>query len=313
MPRVPRLLVSLLMVASTGAAQAPLAIPVTFDGHLFVHAMINGAPARLLYDPVDGVMLDRGYVQARPGWHRDWRAAGRRGPTMVGGAGPAQVEVTFADSVTLVLGAITRHYTQVHVIPLDSMLQEAIPGPLHGLLGTTVLHDYAVQFDFAGQRLLLHDPATLDTTGWQVMPLTMLGARAITPVTITIADTLSYTLRAAVDWGMVGPLRVTTAATNRLRLLRHAGRTRSIGAGLGGMLHSVLLDNVVVQLGAAETAPLEVELAREPSGGDANPPYDALLGLGALSRFDVIYDPTNARLLVRNGEPRTANGEQRGT
>lgn len=285
-----------IALADVAAAQA---IPFDFDRHIFFTAEINGVTARLLYDPVDGVFLDRRFVQTQPNWHRDWRALGDAGPTMVGGAGPQQVEVTFTDSLSVSVGPVTRSFPRAPVIPLDSMMAGAIAPPVHGLLGTTFFGDRAVRFDFAARIAHLLDPASIDTTGWTVLPLTMLGARAIVPITITIADTISYTLRAAVDWGMVGPFRVTTAATNRLRLLRHAGGKRTIGSGLGGALHSVELGNVVIALGDVETAPLDVELARELSGGDASPPYDALLGLGALSRFEVIYDRAGGRLLVR--------------
>lgn len=292
-----RTLALMIALADVAAAQA---IPFDVDGHIFFTAHINGVAARLLYDPVDGVFLDRRFVQSQSGWHRSWRDLGDAGPTMVGGAGPAQVEVTFTDSLTVTVGNVTRTFPRAPVIPLDSMMSGAIAPPVHGLLGTTFFGDRAMRFDFRTRTAHLLDPASIDTTGWSVIPLTMLGARTIAPVTITIADTVSYTLRAAVDWGMAGTLRVTTATTNRLRLLRHAGGKRTTSTGLGGGLYSVELGNVVIGIGAVNTAPLDVDLARELSGGDANPPYDALLGLGVLSQFDVIHDRAGGRMLVRN-------------
>jgi hypothetical protein len=298
-----RLALLALTTAQIAPAQAPppgdRTIPFEFDGHIFFTTHLNGVAARLLYDPIDGIYLDRRFVLAQPGWHRDWRSLGDRGPTMVGGAGPAQVEVTFTDTVSVSMGPVTHRFPRTPVIPLDSMMAGAIAGPVHGLLGTTVFIGHAVQFDFTRRTATLLDPATIDTNGWSMIPLTMIGARAVTPITITISDTLRYTMHAVVDWGMAGPFRVTTATTNRLRLLRHAGRFRSIGTGLGGGLHSRMLGDVQVHLGTERTPPLDIELAREPSGGDATPPYDALLGLGVLSRFDIIYDPDNARMLVR--------------
>lgn len=290
----------LVLTASVpSASTVAQAIPFEYDGHIFFTADVNGVATRLLYDPVDGVFLDRRFVQAQAGWHRSWRDLGDAGPTMVGGAGPAQVEVTFTDAIAVTVGNVTRTFPRAPVIPLDSMMSGAIAPPVHGLLGTTFFGDHAVHFDFATRAAHLLDPATLDTAGWIVVPLTFLGARAIAPITITIADTVAYTLRAAVDWGMAGTLRVTTATTNRLRLLRHAGGKRTTSTGLGGGLYSVELGDVVIGIGAANTAPMDIDLARERSGGDANPPYDALLGLGVLSRFDVIYDPGGERMLVR--------------
>jgi hypothetical protein len=294
----PLMRIAVMLLPALLPAQAPT-IPFEFAGHIFFHATVNGDSARLLYDPVDGVILDRTFVLRRPGWNRDWRALGHTGPTRAGGAGPARVEVTFADSVTLTLGPIRRTFDRVPVIPLDSMMGDAVTGRPDGLLGTTVLADHAVQFDFTTRTATLHDPATIDTTGWQVLPLEFIGARIITPIAITIADTIRHSMTAVVDLGMAPGFRVSTREVDARRLLRHAGRNRTVGRGLGGMLLSVTLANVRIHLGDITTAPMEISLAREPTGADADPPYDALLGLGVLSRFDVIYDPSNARLLVR--------------
>ncbi len=281
-------------------AQRPIAsLPMDYDGHIFVAATVNGRPARLLLDPVNGLMLDRQYATAA-GWNRDWRALGMGGPTMVGGGGGAQVEVTWADSVRLQVGSFERFFARTVVIPLDSMMGDAIRGTPDGLLGSRLFHDYALHLDFANSRLELLDPATVDTTGWQVLPLDLTGAKAVTPVTITIGDSITHTLRTQVDLGMAATFRVTTRETNARNLLRHAGGKRRAGRGLGGQLISVVLGNVTIRLGELETAPTEISLAREPRGADADPPqYDALMGLGLLSQFDVIYDPSNARMLLR--------------
>jgi len=308
MPRLALLSIVLLLPARATAqapglhlaARQPVAVlPMDYDGHIFVTATVNGLPARLLLDPVAGLMLDRQYAQARPGWYHDWRELGMQGPTMVGGGGGAEVEVTWADSVRLQLGSFERFFPRTVVIPLDSMMGDAIHGQPDGLFGTGLLRDYAVHLDFANSRLELFDPATVDTTGWQVLPLTFLGARATTTVEITIADTIHHTLRTQVDLGMAPAFRVTTRETNARHLLRHAGGRRTSGRGLGGNLLSVQLGDVTIRLGELTAGPMEISLAREPRGADADPPYDALMGLGLLSQFDVIYDPSNARLLVR--------------
>lgn len=287
--------------APAAAPQVPQArqIPFEFDGHIFFHARVNGDSARLLYDPVDGLFLDRRFALARPGMNRDWRAIGALGPTMVGGAGAAELEVSFADSVVLELGPVRRTFPRLPVIPLDSMMSGAIAGRVDGLLGTTLLAEHAMRFDFAARLAQFLDPATLDTTGWQVLPLEFVGARAITTIVLSVGDSIEHSMRAVVDWGMSPTLRVSTREVNARQLLRHAGTRTEGGRGLGGNLESVVWSGVTVRLGELATAPIDVLLAREPTGGDADPPYDALLGLGLLSRLDVIFDPGNARMLVR--------------
>jgi hypothetical protein len=286
-----------------GQAQPPLRgagqVPFEFDGHIFFHALVNGDSTRLLYDPVDGLMLDRRFVLARPGMHRDWRAMGDGGPTRVRGAGAAEVEVTFADTVLLELGPIRRSFPRLPVIPLDSMMTGAIAGRADGLLGTGLLAGYALQLDFATRIAHFHDPATIDTTGWLVLHLEFDGAKAVTPITISVGDSIRHTLRAQVDLGMSPGFRVSTREVNARRLLRHSGLRRRYGRGLGGIISSVLWGNVTVHLGDMTTRPMTILLAREERGADADPPYDALLGLGVLSQFDVIYDPSNARMLLR--------------
>ena len=296
----------LLAPLAACAAQAPVSpaplatIPFEYDGHIFLHGTVNGDSARLLYDPVDGVILDRRFADRGTLRHRDWRGVGDGGPTRVGGGGGDQVEVTWADSVTLALGGLQWRFPRIPVIPLDSMMGDAIAGTPDGLAGTTLFRDHAVHLDFAARRMELYAPGSIDTTGWQVLPVTVIGAKGVVPLRMTVGDTVEYAMRAVVDIGMAGAFRVSTREVDARNLLRHAARNLATGRGLGGMLLSRRLGNVRVHLGAVATDPIEVELAREPRGADANPrDYDALLGLGVLSRFDVIYDLGNGRLLVR--------------
>lgn len=296
----PRLSLVLLLLPACTSSQAP-ELPFEFDGHIFFHATINGDSARLLYDPVDGLMLDRQFVLRRPGWHRTWRDIGYAARPTARGGGAGEVEVTFADSVVLELGTLRRHFPRTPVIPLDSMMGDAISGQVDGLLGTTLFNDVALQLDFTRQRARLLDPEAVDTTGWQVLPLIVTGARATTMLEITFADGSRDSLRAVIDLGMVPEFRISTREVNARNLTRHATSTTAdtLGRGLGGTLTSLPADGVTLSVGGLKTTPFRAWLAREPTGADADPPYDALLGLAALSQFDVIYDPGRERMLVR--------------
>jgi hypothetical protein len=286
--------------APTAAPQAQaVSVPFEYDGHIFFHARVNGDSARLLFDPVDGLFLDRAYVVQRPGMHRDWRAMGDLGPTRVGGAGGAEVEVSFADSVLFELGPIRRAFPRVPVIPLDSMMSGTIAGRPDGLLGTGMLSGYALQLNFATRTAQFLDASTVDTTGWQVLPLELRGAKGIVTIVVAVGDSIRHTLRAQVDLGMSPTVRISTREVDARRLMRHASREIQMGRGLGGLLVSRNWPNVTVMLGDLATPPMEIQLSRDTRGADADPPYDALLGLGVLSKFDVIYDPGNARMLVR--------------
>lgn len=295
-----RLSLLLLLLPACSPAQAP-ELPFEFDGHIFFHATINGDTARLLYDPVDGVMLDRAFVLRRPGWHRTWRDIGYATRPTASGGGPDEVEVSFADSVVVELGTMRRHFPRVPVIPLDSMLGDAAAGQVDGLLGTTVFHDVALHLDFTRQRARLLDPDNVDTTGWQVLPLLLTGARASTMIAVTWPDGSRDSLRTQVDLGMSSTLRISTREVNARSLTRHATSTTpdTLGRGLGGTLQSLRVDGARIEIGGLASEPTTIWLAREPTGADADPPYDALLGLGVLSRFEVIYDPGRGRMLVR--------------
>lgn len=292
------LLLPLLPACSSG--QAP-EIPFEFSGHIFFHATVNGDSARLLYDPIDNLMLDRQFVLRRPGWNRTWREIGYPAPAMAAGGGEAEVEVTFADSVVIALGDIRRTLPRIPVIPLDSMMGHAVAGQVDGLLGTTFFRDHALHFDFTRQMVRLLDPETIDTAGWQVLPLIVTGARASTMLAVTWPDGTRDSLRSQVDVGMSATFRVVTREVNERNLSRLATSSTldTLGRGLGGTLRSLRVDGARVEIGGLTSEPATVWLAREPTGADADPPYDALIGLGLLSRFEVIYDPGRGRMLVR--------------
>jgi hypothetical protein len=90
-----------------------------------------------------------------------------------------------------------------------------------------------------------------------------------------VGDSVPYQMTAVVDFGMSPNFRVSTREVNRRNMMRHAGREMAMGRGLGGMLFSRTLRNVRLVLGGLTTPKLEIDLAREPTGGDADPPYDA--------------------------------------
>ena len=257
--------------------------------------------ARPLYVPIDNLRLVRQFVPRRPGWRRTWRDIGYPARATARGGGGDEVEVTFADSVTLELGEMRRFLPRVPVIPLDSMLGNAADRQVDGLLGTTFFGDQALQLNFTTLRAQLLDPATIDTTGWQVLPLIVTGPRATTMLQVTWPDGSHDSLRTLIDLGMSATLRVSTRETNARNLTRHATSTTAdtLGRGLGGTLTSLPVEGTTVQFGKLTSEPFRTWLAREPTGADANPPYDALIGFGVLARFEIIYDPGNERMLVR--------------
>ena len=82
---------------------------------------------------------------------------------------------------------------------------------------------------------------------------------------------LVHTLRAQIDLGMSPSLRISTREVNARELLRHADSRNTGGRGLGGELTSVVWEGVTVQLGAVTSPPIDVLLARESTGADADP------------------------------------------
>ena len=302
--RLSRLLVvGIALVATPAGAPAQAAlrtIPIVVIDHVFVPSLIAGRPATLLLDPVEGLMLDRGFARRHAIPAVGGEAAGLGAPVRTGGAGAAEHEVLFARALAVTIGDRRHDVPLAPVIPLDSMMAPALGHHVDGLLGLDLL-DGVVEIDFDRGRMRVHDRVRFVVPeGATVLPARLLAGKPIVETIVRTSDGASRPAAMVLDFGMAGTVRLTTRFTDANQMIDAVGPlvTSRSETGLGGALESVIGRLASLSLGAIELRGPVVSLARERTGGDAAPPYDGLIGIGVLRRFRVYFDLPRSRVVL---------------
>ena len=284
---------------SLGAQSAPRTIPIDVIDHVFVPSRIDGRPATLLLDPVEGLMLDRGFARRHAIRAVGGQAAGLGGPVRAGGAGAAEHEVLFARRLGLSFGDRSVDVPLAPVIPLDSMMAPALGRHVDGLLGLDLLGDGIVELDFDRRVMRVHERGGFALPdGATTLPARLLAGKPIVETTIRTADGTSRRAAMVLDFGMAGTVRLTTRYTDANDMVNAVGPVvpNRSETGLGGGLESLMGRVASLSIGDVELREPVVSLARERTGGDAAPPYDGLIGIGVLRRFRVFFDRAESRV-----------------
>lgn len=284
--------------ASTGEAQV---LPFDFVHHIYIPVLINGEEANLLFDPIQDILLDSRFARSHDIPLIGGEEAGYGGPVRAGGAGPREHLVQFARNISLEAGGQIYGYSLTPAIPLDSMMASSLGRHVDGLLGINVFSDFVLAFDFPGERILLQPHLDFEPPPGAA-PLSISWIRRRPTVTLTYgAGKRTSHGRFLLDFGMGGTVRFTTTHTDSTDLLSRLHPTFATEgeSGLGGSLESRAARLPRLSVGTFNLDSLVVTLAREKSGADFNPPWDGLVGLGLLSRFDIWLDLDSNRLWLR--------------
>ena len=279
----------------------PIVVPVQLIDHVFVPADIDGRGATLLYDPVQGLMLDKGFAARRSIVTVDGEAAGMGGPVRVGGAGASEYEVRFARGLHLTVGGQRVDVPLAPVIPLDSSMATSLGRHVDGLIGLDLLGDRIVELDFDRRQMRLHRRAGFAPPAEAtVLPIRLLGGKPIVQVDLEITRGRRLPASMVLDFGMGGTLRLSTRFTDAHELI--SGIDSVVPShdetGLGGALESRIGRLAALTIGNLTVREPIVSLARERTGGDAAPPYDGLIGIGLLRRFRIFVDLGAKRVIL---------------
>jgi hypothetical protein len=309
---------SLCAFGPSTTLRAQESLPVVFTGHVLFPAQVRNEPGWLLLDPVRGVLLDEDWARRQRVPLLDGVAAGLGRRLFVGGAGANRHEAFFARDVKVRIGR-SRSSTLRTVAPLNRTMAESVGYHVTGFAGLDAFGDAIVEVAVARRRLRLHDRARASVPPDAVaVPVTWDGGiRPLITLQLGLPNGESVAVRAYVDLGMAGALRLTTRFVDARRLVPLLCETRAPAAvthderGLGGVLTSVRTRFPWLAIpGVAELSDVAATLARETEGADAAPGWDALVGWELLRRFDLWFDQVGARLWMR---PNGAVGDRFGS
>jgi hypothetical protein len=248
------------------------------DSQIFVPALLNGHPVKLLLDSGAGItVIDKGYAA-----QLKLKSSGSLGVT--GMAGQSTLQLT--SNVRIRIGNLSLAHITAGIIDLSGVAeQEAHPMPL--VLGKEAFNQLIIDIDFERRKIAFYDPvgyvgpneATRVALGHhgdvRTLPISLEGAPA---------EPFDF------DLGNAGTLIVYPAYRDRMQLLDGRQQTLDMIGGVGGMSNEKLATLKTVAI--AGTQMFDVPTAFPDAGDNAvNSDQTAgNVGLNVLSRFRLITD-----------------------
>jgi hypothetical protein len=214
---------------------------------------------------------------------------------LVPGAGDEEPSrAVMADSVDLHLGDTVLPLQWV-VISLSDRTQSF---PSEGIIGGTIFNEFSVEVDYASMRLRLHDPDVfLPDSSWTALPIELRRGIPWLEATVSVTGEDEQPLRAYIDLADDFPLNLLTG-TGRLFKAPVEGEVEYLGTGLSGDIHGKIGKVARLHIGPfslehVRTAFVPATTRSKQDGADA------ILGNGLLERFNVIFDYSGGRILLK--------------
>jgi predicted aspartyl protease len=284
----------LLACASSRLPRAAAEVPFQLtQDHVYVPVTIGNHPPSWF-------LLDSGaQITALAQTTADALGLVSHGTGRAGGAGAGVVATTVFHDVDIELAGTPIHLPRLPGIPLTpvSLAEGRL---IEGILGTTVIRDFAIEIDYERRLLRFHDRSSfVAPPGAVVVPVTFYRDRPVVAAELTLADGRTLPMRMLVDTGARGIL-VNTPFAERHRIYDAIAPTIAapFGVGIGGTTHQrVGRARRFTLAGFAFDAPI-VSAAEDRAGATAGDEVDGLIGSEVLRRFTLTLDYRHRRLLL---------------
>jgi len=274
-------------------------MPISTGHFIVANAELSGHPARLALDPIRNVLLDRRFAEGAGIKVLSAQQVGYEGRVSIGGAGSGEQEPGFAIGLELQAGETIQKLPPVVVVDLRSPLGPAFTD-IDGLLGTDLFSEQALDIDIPSGCLEIVPRDRFEAPETQPLAVERKRHRPVVKGSIELPSGDRYELRFLLDFGMSGGVRLSTRFVDEHDLDEQLPTTvpEHMETGLGGKLQSLETKAAVIEVGDARWRNLSISLARETEGTDANPPWDALLGIGLMKTRHIVYDPAGDRFWI---------------
>ena len=224
-----------------------------------------------------------------------------------GGAGVAQGATLSGASVRL---AADSSLSVVVSLAMAMVGLNAVEPPVHGILGHDFIRQRVLQIDYAGGRLVLHDPKTFRYTGTGArVPIRIKDNYPHVDAQLFLEDGERVSADLIIDVGASGAFGLGKQLVERHRLLQRTGPTihRTVGRGAGGSLKAHMGRLARVRLGGAELVAPIASLFGDSAGVFSNDRlFQGIVGGEVLRRFTVYLDYGRGQMIL---EPNSAFGE----
>lgn len=293
-----RILVALILLGSFAcpAAAECNGVPISTGHFIVAEAALSGHSARLALDPIRNVLLDRQFADSAGIDVLSAQQVGYEGRMSIGGGGAEEQEPGFVIGLELQAGGMVRDLPPVVVVDLRGPLGPAFRN-IDGLLGTDLFREHVLDIDIPAGCLEIVPRDRFVAPETRAIAVERERNRPVVKGSIEFPNGQRHELRFLLDFGMSGGVRLSTRFVDEHDLDEQLPTTvpERMETGLGGELRSLETNAAAVELGDARWRNLPVRLARETEGTDADPPWDALAGVGLLKTRHIVYDPSGDR------------------
>lgn len=249
------------------------------NNHIYVDAMLDGRPLKLLFDSGGANVVTR-TTAGQLGLKLEGAAQGR-------GAGEKTEEISFTKVGELRVGDVILRDQTFFVFPLESMERvEGIPFP--GLIGFEVFKRFVVRVDYEKRLLTFTLPdAFTPSAGAVAVPFTF--------------DEHTPQVEGKID-GVAGTFTIDTGSRSSLTLNRPfaekngflaklaAAPEMTTGWGVGGGFRGKIARAGLLELGDVKVPAPVIDVALVEKGAFADPYLAGNVGGGVLKRFTVTFD-----------------------
>ena len=282
-------------------AAASIRIPFELiEGELRVAGRMNGQELRMLID--NGALWDQLLFFGSE--RVDSLGIERQGQAEVGGAGSGgSVQADYATGLAIAVAGlegrtIVFHDQEAIIMPYEP----GAPNPwsvAEGQFSAQFFKHFVVEFDFDAGLMTLTEPAAFDPAGRglavPIAPLPDSGSWTL-PVAITLHDGRRLELDVTMDLGWDEGLGVTTGGAHAVEPPPGLERV-PLGSGAAGPIFGYRGTVPALEIGGFRLEDLEATYASRADGGSGVDEF--LVGLGALGRFNLVFDYPGHRLFLK--------------
>jgi predicted aspartyl protease len=252
----------------------------SFSKYLFIEGKVNGdGPYVFFVDTgasnsvVDSVLAEKLGIKKSGG--------------MSGQAVGGNVDVDFATIDKMELPGITLTGQVVALIPLQEAVGKYMPQfKIGGIIGYDVLGRFIIQMDYVNSILTLHRPkAFIPSIEMKFIP--METSDGIVSIKGTVEG---KEVNMMLDTGSSSNIHFTTEYVKREKLLENRKTAMSWWGGAAGLEEGRVGRIKSLEIAGFTMDNLVAEFAQSETGALGATGYDANLGAGVLSRFDVVFD-----------------------
>ena len=271
---------------------------ILIDNHIIVPVRINDSePMNFVLDSGAGANLILESRNTRP---LELPSSGQITVSGVG-TGPHPIAHIIRDT-TLTLGTLQMEGQSVIQLPLDSVpfFTETDDVYFDGVVGAPFFQRFTVTIDYDRQLVTFSELSTVvggEISGkeWQAIPLQIEGGVPYLTAQVTNDQGTGVEVKLLVDTGARGSVSLTPASHAEL----HAPQLyfSRVDQGISGDVESRVTMLESLLLGSYQLDSLPVDYAM--SGGESENSSNGILGNETLSRFNLIFDYANERILLK--------------